>query len=433
MTTPTRALQAGRDSWAGSGSPPGYALARTPAAIRRPIVVVILAALTVEMAAWPIALSTAGTGDLIRLPLAVTAWLLCAISGFGLLGTLWAAARRGSPFGLPALWAAIALTALALVLGGLSTTAEGGAGYAHPSVPLAVGVGIVTALAVAPRAAAVAASTLTVAYLVGAARTVAIGVGALSAVTTNVASLLVVPILASLLAQPALAAAAETRGLRRQLDAVAAALTAADSRESERARQYRTLHDTVLSTLSALSRGTLDPKEPQVRQRLAADADYLRGLIATSGSAAGMYLAGEIARAAREMAPSGLRVHPHLADIPDTLPDEVVVALSGCIREALNNVVRHSGTDQAWVTVVGDQPGAGHEQGTPPPPGAPATPGAVTVTITDRGTGFDPAAPRRGLGIAGSIESRAAEVGAGAVIDSAPGQGTSVELRWPAR
>ncbi|GAA1777984.1 sensor histidine kinase [Nostocoides vanveenii] len=208
------------------------------------------------------------------------------------------------------------------------------------------------------------------------------------------------------------------------------------------------MHDTVLSSLSALARGSVDTTEPAVRQRLSAEADYLRGLIASTRSCSGMYLVGEIARTTREHAASGLRVHPHIADVPDDLPEEVERALGDCVREALTNVVRHSGTRQAWVTVVGSTPehplagdndvpvtdSGSHDTARHHGPlgsRAGRTHAQVQVTITDRGTGFDPAACRRGLGIDRSLIERMRDVGGSAAADSAPGQGTSVELRWP--
>jgi signal transduction histidine kinase len=213
----------------------------------------------------------------------------------------------------------------------------------------------------------------------------------------------------------------------RQADASAAAaveLAAArarqaseESRDTERTRQYRMLHDTVLSTLSALARGGLDPSDPLVRQRCAADADYLRGLISSGGAAAGNQLQGELAAVGRSQAALGLRVHVHCADIPPDLPEPVVRGLTDACREALNNVIKHSGGSQAWVTAVGPDP---HSPGP-----------LATVTITDRGRGFDPGRVGPGLGMRESISGRMSEIGGVAQVDSSPGQGTTVELAWP--
>ena len=56
--------------------------------------------------------------------------------------------------------------------------------------------------------------------------------------------------------------------------------------------------------------------------------------------------------------------------VPVTLPSPVADQLVACVGEALRNVERHAGTDQAEVTVDG---------GT----------GWAVVKITDRGRGFD--------------------------------------------
>ena len=111
----------------------------------------------------------------------------------------------------------------------------------------------------------------------------------------------------------------------------------------------------------------------------------------------------------------GLRIHPHIADVPDVLPAEVVQAVGLCMREALNNVVKHSGTREAWVTIVGPT-----ERGD----------ADLQVSVTDRGQGFDATTTRPGVGLSQSIMARMSEAGGTAMVDSEPGQGTTVELRW---
>ncbi|HTR91582.1 MAG TPA: hypothetical protein VMI73_07565, partial [Trebonia sp.] len=48
-------------------------------------------------------------------------------------------------------------------------------------------------------------------------------------------------------------------------------------------------------------------------------------------------------------------------------------------------------------------------------------------------SGFDPAGPSTGLGVRESIRARLHDAGGSAVIDSAPGHGTRLELHLPAR
>jgi len=52
----------------------------------------------------------------------------------------------------------------------------------------------------------------------------------------------------------------------------------------------------------------------------------------------------------------------------------------------------------------------------------------LTVSIVDRGQGFDPTQAGTGVGVAGSTQGRLADVGGTARLGSAPGQGTAVEL-----
>ncbi len=397
------------------------ALAEFPRPIVRRLLVLLAAVAAVQAAAWPLATAVTGWEGVLLRPLAVAAYGLQVVVTAGLVLVGW---LRGS-YPVRVLRAGVVVAAAAVLVGGLSTAPGYGTSFAHPTVPLTVWAGMLAAVCLPRRQTAVALGALTLAYVVGAAGTLTTGPQVLSGLGAELVSLVGVPVLTALIARPWLDALTARGRSEAELVEARTLVKAAAAREIERAKQYRTLHDTVLSTLSALSRGSLDPQQHDIRQRISADADYLRGLIATTDSAAGMYLVGELARLTREQSAAGLRVHPHIADVPDDVPTEVVRAVSDCVREALNNVVKHSGTKEAWVTVVG------HTEANP----VDLRPGARTrllVTVTDRGAGFDPSRPTRGLGLRGSIRARIAEIGGAAEIDSEPGQGTTVELRWPA-
>lgn len=99
---------------------------------------------------------------------------------------------------------------------------------------------------------------------------------------------------------------------------------------------------------------------------------------------------------------------------PGTLsvPAEVAAALEAAVREALRNVQRHAGVDEAAITV--------RRQGL-----------QVAVTVSDHGVGFDPEQlPPDRHGVVGSILSRMQDIGGGATVETAPGSGTRVVLRW---
>ncbi len=83
------------------------------------------------------------------------------------------------------------------------------------------------------------------------------------------------------------------------------------------------------------------------------------------------------------------------------------------VRACLENVVRHSGATVAEVELIADDR-------------------QVTVMVTDRGAGFDPAAvPTDRLGLRSSVAERMAAVGGTAKVFSAPGEGTSVIISAP--
>lgn len=99
------------------------------------------------------------------------------------------------------------------------------------------------------------------------------------------------------------------------------------------------------------------------------------------------------------------------------LPPEVEVVLFRIAQEAMHNVARHSGASRVEVSVV-------------------ATDDQVTMRVRDDGHGFDAAAARpdastgEGLGLPGMRE-RASLLGGRVRIDSATGQGTTVEAQLP--
>jgi signal transduction histidine kinase len=214
-----------------------------------------------------------------------------------------------------------------------------------------------------------------------------------------------------------------------QRQAQAQARQAADqARYSARLAHYRALHDTVLSTLSAIARGGLDHRGEQVRGRCARDADYVRRLMVEDDAADAGTVGDALGHVVTDAEALGLRVHYRLDALPAEVPADVAEALGGATKEALNNVARHSGTQTAWVTATGADD-------------------AVVVRVVDRGHGFgheldrllaDPVAaggPAQlggGFGLPWSVSHRMRAVGGSARVSSAPGDGTCVELRWPA-
>ncbi|GAA3441362.1 ATP-binding protein [Planomonospora venezuelensis] len=202
-----------------------------------------------------------------------------------------------------------------------------------------------------------------------------------------------------------------------RLDGLAEQRLAAEAeRAAERTRlaHYRQLHDTVLATLTAIARGGLDHCTEEVRRRCAADAAYVRALIGQDGAGPATGLGNGLARAVSRAAGLGLCVRYAAEALPEDLPAGVAAAMAESAAEALNNVVRHSGEREAWLTAV-------------------AVDGVVTVRVVDRGRGFDPGRAGIGYGLRSSVAGRMREIGGSAEIITAPGEGACVELRWPDR
>lgn len=99
---------------------------------------------------------------------------------------------------------------------------------------------------------------------------------------------------------------------------------------------------------------------------------------------------------------------------PVSVPAAVAEAITGAVSEALENTVRYAATDRVTVKLREDA-------------------GAVRVTVTDAGRGFDLAeiSPSgRGFGVREDLVGRMASVDGAATLRSSPGAGTAVELEW---
>jgi hypothetical protein len=217
------------------------------------------------------------------------------------------------------------------------------------------------------------------------------------------------------------------RALAAAEEAVTARAVAAAHWRARRG-EIRTLHDTVLSTLSLLAQGGEGVDPVALRADCGAQAQVLREAdlartdrdqpdpveVATTGcpGAAGPF---EVLR--RRWADRSLEVRlygpPDVLDLDDVAPP-AAAALVGAVEECLENVRRHAGVSVASVVVL-------------------RAAGEVRCMVTDEGVGFqawDQASYRIGLG--DSVGGRIREVGGSVRVWSAPGSGTSVALSVPA-
>jgi signal transduction histidine kinase len=138
----------------------------------------------------------------------------------------------------------------------------------------------------------------------------------------------------------------------------------------------------------------------------------LRSLLANLRSdllSSGGLTAGLASLAADLRARNDLDVRLSLGDEPDLTArtKEALVLIS---REALHNVVRHSGADRVDIVLEADAK-------------------SLVLVITDNGRGFDSAAQRPGHFGLQSMRERAAAVGGVLALTSVEGVGTQVRVR----
>jgi hypothetical protein len=222
-------------------------------------------------------------------------------------------------------------------------------------------------------------------------------------------------------------AAKELERSRTELRALAARLQA--TREEERTRIAREIHDELGQALTALKLdlswlGTNRPRGNSqafrlIDQSITTRIDEIMDLVRRIASelrpsvldqlgldAAIEYLVQETAKR------TGIAVTLHAEDFP-RLPDEVASHAFRIIQEALTNVVRHSKATRVDVSVR--RAGA-----------------AIVLGVEDNGVGFTPQtlSGLRSLGLVGMRE-RALACGGTLIIRGSPGEGTAIAVTIP--
>jgi signal transduction histidine kinase len=194
-----------------------------------------------------------------------------------------------------------------------------------------------------------------------------------------------------------------------------------DARAAEQARIAREIHDAIsqhLFGLRMIAAGMrrADPGNQQARaiERISEEAlrdmqTLLIELRPPGPDGAGLTPALQQICAAYHHR-LGVTVDASLDDV--TVPAPVEHALLRITQEACTNAVRHGHARRLTVSLARRD-------------------GHVELAVRDTGTGFDPAAPHPGSGLA-HIRDRVAELGGTVDIDSAPGAGTAVTVRVPA-
>jgi signal transduction histidine kinase len=210
-----------------------------------------------------------------------------------------------------------------------------------------------------------------------------------------------------------------TRQLGSALDAERQRATG-DARAAERARIAREVHDAISQHLFGLrmiaaAMRRADPGNQQARaiERISEDALRDMQALLVELRPASLDEAG-LAPALQEICAAyhdrlGVTVDASLDEV--TVPAPVEHALLRITQEACANAVRHGNARQLSVSMTRQD-------------------GHVELAVRDTGTGFDPAAPHAGSGLA-HIRDRVAELGGTVDIDSAPGRGAALTVRVP--
>ncbi|WP_047496934.1 ATP-binding protein [Terriglobus sp. TAA 43] len=110
---------------------------------------------------------------------------------------------------------------------------------------------------------------------------------------------------------------------------------------------------------------------------------------------------------------NNLNIAVECADLPSELRPDVSVCLYRIAQEALNNIVRHSGSDRVEISVSG-------------------TEGRVTMIVKDFGHGFEAAKSPAGLGLV-TMEERLKAISGTFSVSSKLGVGTTISASLPLR
>ena len=193
-----------------------------------------------------------------------------------------------------------------------------------------------------------------------------------------------------------------------------------DSRDEERAARIRSeeraavaahLHDSVLQTLALIQRHA-DDQQSVGRLARSQERELRAWLYDPKVVREGGTWAGLVAGMVAEVESDHALVVDHVV-VGDAPVDEALSALGAATREALVNVAKHSGVTAADLYTE-------------------VTPDRVSVFVRDRGAGFDPdRVPSDRRGLRDSVTGRITRLGGTALVRSAPGEGTEVELALP--
>ena len=201
------------------------------------------------------------------------------------------------------------------------------------------------------------------------------------------------------------------------------------SREQERARVARELHDEVGGALTALKMDTawilerIDRSESVLANKLGTMQKMLDNTVAATRRMSSdlrpmmlddLGLVPAVEWLVHEFEQrTGVACELAFAAPDFAIPEEQATATFRILQESLTNITKHAGATQVEVTLEIED-------------------GTLILTVRDNGRGFDTAGPRapRSFGLLGMRE-RALLLGGDVRVESAPGESTILEARIP--
>lgn len=186
--------------------------------------------------------------------------------------------------------------------------------------------------------------------------------------------------------------------------------------DRERVRVDGLLHDSVLATLLIAARADSDQQQAAAAEL----AEVALARLREHGNEGSVSVTIDgLVDGLRELADRhGFRWRSEGGGaLPKTVTSAVSSAITGAAAQAIQNSLAHAEAADTERSVV--LRGEGN--------------GVLVLEISDDGPGFElESVPPARLGVRVSIIERMADIGGQALVDTAPGAGTTVTLRWPA-
>lgn len=187
-----------------------------------------------------------------------------------------------------------------------------------------------------------------------------------------------------------------------------------DAVERERQRMDALVHDRVLNTLLLASKATDIPNQLAAAESASVAIESLRQAEEdpeTQGTVTPLGLFRALKRAAIRLVPE-VSVESNSGGTEE-IPAYVAQALTEATLQALDNAARHSRAKKIILKMD-----------------APA-PAEIAISVVDDGVGFKlDRISRDRIGIKTSIFARLDSIGGGASVNTEPGKGTKIVLRW---